>query len=83
MDMISVHIVLMIIELNMYSYVRAAALESAQSLLSYKRSRMRNKACKRACSEGYTIRYKNYKVVSPPPEPELFPFLTGTSVTLV
>lgn len=50
MDMISVHIVLMIIELNMYSYVRAAALESAQSFLSYKRSRMRNKACKLACS---------------------------------
>ena len=49
MDMISVHIVLMIIELNMYSYVRAAALESAQSFLPYKRSRMRNTACKLAC----------------------------------
>lgn len=50
MDMISVHIVLMIIELDMYSYVRAAALESAQSFLSYKRSRMRNTACRQACS---------------------------------
>lgn len=36
MDMISVHIVLMIIELNMYSYVRAAALESAQSFYHIK-----------------------------------------------
>lgn len=46
MDMISVHIVLMIIELNMYSYVRAAALKSAQSF----RSTMRNTACRQACS---------------------------------